>query len=130
MARIRALYQIKESIKGLDAAGKLAARVRNAVPLLGDLKAWLEKVKARSLPKSRLMKAVNYTLNQWDALVAYTTNGDCAIDNNTAERAVKPFAIGRKTGCSSGRTGAEGPWQFWPASLRLVRISASIPGST
>ena len=42
------------------------------------------------------MEAVNYTLNQWDALVAYTTNGDCAIDNNTAERAVKPFAIGRK----------------------------------
>ena len=64
--------------------------------LLENLKAWLEKVKGRSLPKSRLMEAVNYTLNQWDALVAYTTNGDCAIDNNTAERAVKPFAIGRK----------------------------------
>lgn len=63
VARIRALYQIKESIKGLDATGKLAARVRNAVPLLGDLKAWLEKVKARFLPKSRRMEAVNYTLN-------------------------------------------------------------------
>ena len=96
VARIRALYQIEESIKGLDAAGKLAARVRDAVPLLENLKAWLDKVKARSLPKSRLMEAVNYALNQWDALVAYTTNGDCAIDNNTAERAVKPFAIGRK----------------------------------
>ena len=96
VARIRALYQIEESIKGLDAAGKLAARVRDAVPLLENLKAWLEKVKAKSLPKSRLMEAVNYALNQWDALVAYTTNGDCAIDNNTAERAVKPFAIGRK----------------------------------
>ena len=96
VARIRALYQIEESIKGLDAAGKLAARVRDAVPLLENLKGWLEKVKAKSLPKSRLMEAVNYTLNQWDALVAYTTNGDCAIDNNTAERAVKPFAIGRK----------------------------------
>ena len=60
------------------------------------IKMMKEKVKAKSLPKSRLMEAVNYTLNQWDALVAYTTNGDCAIDNNTAERAVKPFAIGRK----------------------------------
>ena len=130
VARIRALYQIEESIKGLDAAGKLAARVRDAVPLLENLKAWLDKVKARSLPKSRLMEAVNYALNQWDALVVYTTNGDCAIDNNTAERAVKPFAIGRKTGCSSARTGAEGPWRSWPASPRPERNSASIPGST
>ena len=38
------------------------------MPLLEDLKAWLEKVKARSLPKSGLMEAVNYTLNQWNAL--------------------------------------------------------------
>ena len=87
VARIRALYQIEESIKGLYSACKLAARVRDTGPHLENLKAWLEKVKANSLPKSRLTEAVSYTLNQWDALVAYTTNGDCAIDNNTAERA-------------------------------------------
>ena len=30
------------------------------------------------------------------ALQVYTTDGRLAIDNNIAERAVKPFAIGRK----------------------------------
>ena len=34
--------------------------------------------------------------NQWDALTVYLRDGDLAIDNNIAERAVKPFAIGRK----------------------------------
>jgi len=80
----------------LNAASKLAARFRDAVPLLEALKAWSEKVKVSSLLKSRLMEAVNYTLNQWDAPVAYTTCGDCDIDNTTAEQAMKPFAIGSK----------------------------------
>jgi len=39
---------------------------------------------------------INYSLNQWEALNIYTCDGNLAIDNNIAERAVKPFAIGRK----------------------------------
>lgn len=43
-----------------------------------------------------LPEAVTYARNQWAALHVYVTDGRLAIDNNTAERAVKPFAIGRK----------------------------------
>jgi len=96
VARIKALYQIEERIRGEDAQAKVAARTQEALPLLQQMKDWLELLKRKSLPKCRLMEAVNYALNQWDALMVYTTNGGCAIDNNTAERAVKPFAIGRK----------------------------------
>lgn len=39
---------------------------------------------------------MTYARNQWAALNAYVTDGRLAIDNNAAERAVKPFAIGRK----------------------------------
>ena len=37
-----------------------------------------------------------YARNQWAALNVYVTDGSLAIDNNVAERAVKPYAIGRK----------------------------------
>jgi hypothetical protein len=48
------------------------------------------------LPKSPLGQAITYARNQWAALNVYVIDGDLAMDNNLAERAVKPFAIGRK----------------------------------
>jgi transposase len=43
-----------------------------------------------------LDKAVGYTLNQWDSLICYLEDGSVNIDNNAAERQIRPFAIGRK----------------------------------
>jgi transposase len=48
------------------------------------------------LPKSPIGKAFTYTLNQWLALCRYTEDGALSIDNNLAERLMKPPAIGRK----------------------------------
>lgn len=48
------------------------------------------------LPKTKLGEAIFYCLNQWKKLTAYPTNGQLNIDNNRAERAIKPFVIGRK----------------------------------
>ena len=47
-------------------------------------------------PTSGLGKARQYTLNQWSKLQVYLTDGRINIDNNRAERAIKPFVIGRK----------------------------------
>jgi transposase len=43
-----------------------------------------------------LDKVVFYTLNQWDSLIYYLEDGNLNIDNNAAERQIRPFAIGRK----------------------------------
>jgi hypothetical protein len=37
-----------------------------------------------------------YCLNQWHKLILYVDDGNLAIDNNRAERVIKPFVIGRK----------------------------------
>jgi hypothetical protein len=63
---------------------------------LAALQEWLNPLAKIALPKSPLGEAVTYARNQWAALNVFTTNGALAIDNNIAERAVKPFAIGRK----------------------------------
>lgn len=47
-------------------------------------------------PKTKLGEAIGYSLNQWHKLIRYTEDGCLAIDNNRAERAIKPFVIGRK----------------------------------
>ncbi|MFQ3311517.1 MAG: transposase, partial [Colwellia sp.] len=48
------------------------------------------------LPKSKLREAISYSLNQFDKFQYYLEDGRLSIDNNRAERAIKPFVIGRK----------------------------------
>jgi transposase len=65
------------------------------VPLLTTFHQWLLVQKALVLPKSPVAAAVTYTLNQWQALNRYTTDGDLHIDNNVAERTLKLIGQGR-----------------------------------
>ncbi|MFT4966817.1 MAG: transposase, partial [Colwellia sp.] len=57
---------------------------------------WLIKHKDKILPKSKLREAISYSLNQFDKFQYYLEDGRLSIDNNRAERAIKPFVIGRK----------------------------------
>lgn len=68
----------------------------HAVPLLTEFKTWLDKSAQHTNPKSTLGEAIAYALRQWEKLTTYTQHGQLCIDNNRAERAVKPFVIGRK----------------------------------
>lgn len=96
VARIKQLYVIEHEAKTLDASARASLRQEKSVPLLSSLKLWLDEVSLTALPKSPLGEAVTYARNQWVALNVYVTDGALAIDNNIAERAVKPYAIGRK----------------------------------
>jgi hypothetical protein len=70
-------------------------RRQQSIPLLNQIKAWLDAEGRLVLPRSPMAAAIGYTLNQWDALKVYTTQGFLTIDNNAAERAMKRAAIGR-----------------------------------
>ena len=96
--RIRELYAIERRLKGegADDARRHAVREADAKPLLDSLGAWLELQSARVLPRSPAAGAIAYALNQWQALNRYVEDGRLEIDNNPAERALRPFAIGRK----------------------------------
>ena len=77
-------------------------RRERALPILDAMRGWLDERQADALPKSALGKAVGYTLNQWDALVRYTEDGDLAIDNSATERALRAVAVGRKNWIFAG----------------------------
>jgi transposase len=96
VARIRTLYTIEHEAKDLDVPERAALRQQKAKPLLVALKEWLDREKTMALPKTPIGEAFTYLTNQWTALNVYVQDGDLAIDNNAAERAVKPLAIGRK----------------------------------
>lgn len=96
LGKIRKLYAIEKDIKDLDDAQKTLARQSHSVPVLEDLKQWLENNVGR-VPKGSLThQAMAYTLNQWDYLIGYCLDGKLHISNALAENAIRPFAVGRK----------------------------------
>ena len=94
---IKKLYAI-ESLAKQEETAEDAFRIRTekAPDILAAYKAWLDKSVQQVPPKSLLGKAIQYNLNQWEKLTVYFKDGRINIDNNRAERAIKPFVIGRK----------------------------------
>jgi transposase len=93
---IRRLYEIEDRARLLDDAARRAMRQAEAVPILERLRAELDRLDAKLLPKSALAQAITYALNQWRALCRYTEDGRLTIDNNVSERRLRDQAIGRK----------------------------------
>jgi hypothetical protein len=93
--RIRALYEIERPAKDLGDEQRLALRTAETRPRLDELRTWLELTGATVLPKSPMAKAVGSALRQWEALTVFATDGRLSIDNNSAEQALRPFAVGR-----------------------------------
>ena len=94
--RIRNLFLIEQATAELSNEDRVRLRQQRSAPLLEELRAWLELTATKVLPKSPMGQAITYVLNQWVALTQYLKDGRLEMTNNAAERAVKPFAIGRK----------------------------------
>ncbi|MBI3449250.1 MAG: IS66 family transposase, partial [Acidobacteria bacterium] len=94
--RIRVLFKIDEAAASLSPEDRARFRQEKAAPLLEEFHAWLELTRTKVLPKGPMGQAITYALNQWVALTEYVKDGRLEMTNNAAERAVKPFAIGRK----------------------------------
>lgn len=90
------LAKIEEEIKELDIKSKFRIRLEKAKLILDALHSYLTAMQPRIPPKSPLGQAVSYTLNQWPKLINYLRDGRLENNNNRMERAIKPFAIGRK----------------------------------
>tara|TARA_B110000977_G_scaffold46707_1_gene63510 strand:- start:84 stop:497 length:414 start_codon:yes stop_codon:yes gene_type:complete len=77
-------------------------------PKVKNFFAWSEQQLLRIPGKSELAKAFRYGLSRKEAFSLFLTDGRVAIDNNAAERALRPIGIGRKNWLFAGAdTGAE-----------------------
>lgn len=94
--RIGELYAIEEQIRGHSADTRQRARMQQAIPKIAALHAWMIQTKAGLSKKSDLAGAIQYALSRWRALTRYCEDGRIEIDNNAAERSLRPIALGRK----------------------------------
>lgn len=106
--RIGALYDIEREITGQSADLRLAARRKHSRPKVEAFFSWSEKQLGRIPGKGDLAKAFRYGLSRVPGFTLFLEDGRVAIDNNVAERALRPIGIGRKNWLFAGAdTGAE-----------------------
>jgi len=89
------LYEIEKKMTDESPEDRLKERQKQSKPLLDAFFAWAKSLR-NIAPKSKLGKAVNYLIEEEPYLRRYIEDGRLEIDNNRAERSIKPFVIGRK----------------------------------
>lgn len=138
MARIAQLYKLEHACRDMSPAKRREMRQQRAMPIIDAIFERVRELKTATVPSEPLRKAVNYTLNQREALCRYTEDGRLKPDNNTAENAIRPLALGRKNWLFAGSDrGARAtalflgliqsckacevnPWQYFNDMLRRI----------
>ncbi|TMV02560.1 IS66 family transposase [Ruegeria sediminis] len=103
--RIAELYGVEKEARGKPPDERVALRQAKAKPIFDDLEEWLHAQLPRISGKSPLAQAIRYALGRMPKARPYLDNGVLELDNNSAERAMKPVAIGRKNWMFAGSEG-------------------------
>ncbi|WP_082190123.1 IS66 family transposase [Frateuria defendens] len=102
LERIGAIYAIEAELRTLDPDARHRERQRYLAPRLAALKRWLTDLQPKVLGNTGLAGAIGYTQKRWDALARILADGRHPIDNNPAENAIRPIAVGRKNWLFAG----------------------------
>jgi transposase len=110
IAMIGSLYEIENRLRAKffgqgcsgDHDGFMQARRIETLPALDQIAAWLDAKAVEVPPHTILGKAISYTKDQWPRLIRYVECPYLTPYNNEAERAIRPFTVGRKNWVISG----------------------------
>jgi transposase len=98
LRKMKYLFLLERVAWKRSAQERLSIREEKEIPIIDEL---IEKIKGRLidgklLPKSKLREAIGYFCSLIPYLKNYTKHPFSRLDNNVAERAIRPLAIGRK----------------------------------
>ena len=96
MSRIGILYKIEDMIYDKTPEEKYEEHQKQSRLVMNTLFEWLHTMEDSVDSSSLIGDAILYTLNQETYLRRYLDDGHLSIDNNSAERAIKNFAVGRR----------------------------------
>jgi transposase len=106
--RIDALFDIEREINGLSGEIRMAERQKRSVVLVTALEDWMRAERAKLSRHAEVAKAIDYMLTRWPAFTSFLDDGRICLSNNSAERALRGLALGRKSWLFAGsERGAE-----------------------
>jgi hypothetical protein len=102
VSRINALFDIERGINGLSVEERLRMRQEQSAPRLVALEAWLRDERSRLSRSAAVATPIDYMLKRWDRFAHFIDDGRICLTNNAAERALRGFALGRKSWLFAG----------------------------
>ena len=102
IARIAQLYKVEAECKEMAPDDRKEIREQRSRPVIDGLFERMEELRANTLPSEPFRKAIDYAINQRQALYRFLDDGRLKPDNNTAENAIRPLALGRKNWLFAG----------------------------
>jgi len=100
--RIAALYGIEKDIRGQGPDVRARVRQARSKQLFDELEIWLKQQLARISAKTPLAGTIRYAITRMKRMRPYLEHGFLEIDNNSAERAIRGIALGRKNWLFAG----------------------------
>ena len=94
--KIAVLFQEDNKLNNMTSEERLQNRKKILKPLVDELFSWLTEHRSDVTLKSLTGRAITYALNQEEYLRVFLRHGDVPMENNAAERAIRPFCIGKK----------------------------------
>ena len=100
--RIDVLFDIERDINGRGVDERLRVRQERSAPVLAALESWLREERARMSRSASVAAPIDYLLRRWDRFARFLEDGRICLTNNAAERALRGFALGRKSWLFAG----------------------------
>jgi transposase len=100
--RIDVLFDIERGINGLTADERLRIRKERSAPVLIELENWLREQRSRMSRSASVAEPIDYMLKRWNRFSRFIEDGCICLTNNAAERALRGFALGRKSWLFAG----------------------------
>lgn len=118
LEQIQQLFALEEIAWTLSPSDRLQLRQTQEVPLIDELVSRIQKrmISGAILPKSKFKEALGYFASLIPHLKNYTQHAEARLDNNPAERAIRPLALGRKNWLFFGS------WRSAEASATLLSL--------
>jgi transposase len=105
--QIALIYAVEDKARFAPPAERLAHRA-DIIPLVDAFFAWAETTERKLSTRSGLAEALRYMIKRRTALSRFTTDARLEADNNIAENAIRPIALGRRNWLFAGsNTGGE-----------------------
>lgn len=96
------LYDVEREVADADSQTRLDTRRRRSRQVADALHQWMRQQRQKIPDGSATARAIDYSLNRWQALVRFIDDGDLPIDNNWVENRIRPIALGRQNWLFAG----------------------------
>ena len=129
VALIARLYEIEREARELEPEARRLWRQQHAKPVAEALHGWLSEQRAKLAKADATAKAIDYSLSvsNWRGLTRYLGDGQVPIDNNAAENAVRPLAVGRKNWLFVGSQQAGERATVVPSLIESAKLNGHDP---